>query len=158
MPGLRREEVAELAGVSADYYARIEQGRNPSVSDSVLMAIARALQLDELERNYLVQLARPATLGPRPQEILRPQRVRNEAHQMLGVLICLVLPAPFSVSALPLVPLALVIRLVAARDAQGLSSRLRGRALIRLGKWSYAFYLVHLTILAVLFHVWSGGW
>jgi peptidoglycan/LPS O-acetylase OafA/YrhL len=72
--------------------------------------------------------------------------------------ICLVLPAPFSVSALPLVPLALVIRLVAARDAQGLSSRLRGRALIRLGKWSYAFYLVHLTILAVLFHMWSGNW
>ncbi|WP_307818367.1 acyltransferase [Streptomyces sp. MBT62] len=72
--------------------------------------------------------------------------------------LCLVLPAPYSVSALPLVPLALIIRFVAARDAQGLSSPLRRPALIRLGKWSYAFYLVHFTILAVLFHLWSGGW
>src|SRR6266511_4083312 len=56
--GLRREEVAVLAGVSVPYYTRIERGDMKGVSDSVLEALARALQLDEAERAYLFDLAR----------------------------------------------------------------------------------------------------
>ncbi|MEU2022070.1 helix-turn-helix transcriptional regulator [Streptomyces sp. NPDC016469] len=59
VPGLRREEVAQLAGVSVDYYVRLEQGRGPSVSDAVLDAIARVLRLDETEHAYLRTVARP---------------------------------------------------------------------------------------------------
>ncbi|WP_020137881.1 helix-turn-helix transcriptional regulator [Streptomyces sp. 351MFTsu5.1] len=59
VPGLRREEVAQLAGVSVDYYIRLEQGRGPSVSDAVLDSIARVLRLDETERTYLHTVARP---------------------------------------------------------------------------------------------------
>ncbi|UFS59435.1 helix-turn-helix transcriptional regulator [Subtercola endophyticus] len=58
--GLRREEVASLAGVNVDYYARLEQGRLPNVSLSVLDAVARALRLDPAERQHLIDLARPA--------------------------------------------------------------------------------------------------
>lgn len=59
VPGLRREEVAYLAGVSVDYYVRLEQGRNRGVSDSVLGAVADALRMDDDERAHLVRLARP---------------------------------------------------------------------------------------------------
>jgi transcriptional regulator with XRE-family HTH domain len=68
VPGLRREEVAQLAGVSVDYYIRLEQGRGPGgpsrtksggVSDAVLDAIARVLRLDGAEREYLRAVARP---------------------------------------------------------------------------------------------------
>ncbi|MEH0420892.1 helix-turn-helix transcriptional regulator [Streptomyces sp. B21-083] len=59
VPGLRREEVAQLAGVSVDYYIRLEQGRGPSVSDAVLDAVARVLRLDETEHAYLRTVARP---------------------------------------------------------------------------------------------------
>ncbi|MEV6415238.1 helix-turn-helix transcriptional regulator [Kribbella sp. NPDC051718] len=62
--GLRREEVAVLAGVSADYYTRLEQGRARNVSEQVLAAVADALRLDDLERRHLYDLARPATGGP----------------------------------------------------------------------------------------------
>jgi hypothetical protein len=58
VPGLRREEVALLAGVSLDYYARLEQGRDLQPSDQVLDAIARALRLAEVERRYLHNLVR----------------------------------------------------------------------------------------------------
>ena len=54
VPGLRREEVAFLAGVSSDYYVRLEQGRDRHPSDQVLLAIARALQLDEDATAYLL--------------------------------------------------------------------------------------------------------
>lgn len=57
--GLRREEVAELAGLSTNYYARIEQGKDHRMSDAVIESIARALQLDRAERIYLLRLARP---------------------------------------------------------------------------------------------------
>lgn len=60
VPGLRREEVAVLAGVSADWYSRLEQGRQVTPSESVLAAIARVLQLDDAERDYLFNLSRPA--------------------------------------------------------------------------------------------------
>lgn len=59
VPGLRREEVAQLAGVSVDYYVRLEQGRGRHVSDAVLDAVARVLRLDATEQAHLRDLARP---------------------------------------------------------------------------------------------------
>jgi transcriptional regulator with XRE-family HTH domain len=65
--GLRREEVAMLAGVSMDYYARLERGHLAGASESVLEAVARALQFDEAERQHLLDLARNTEPGtPRP--------------------------------------------------------------------------------------------
>src|SRR4051812_34031280 len=61
VPGLRREEVADLAGVSADYYTQLERGDVDGASDSVLNAVARALHLDDAERLHLFDLARPET-------------------------------------------------------------------------------------------------
>ena len=58
--GLRREEVAMLAGVSVDYYIRMERGNARGVSDSVLENLARALHLDEAERAHLYDLVRAA--------------------------------------------------------------------------------------------------
>jgi transcriptional regulator with XRE-family HTH domain len=63
-PGLRREEVAVLAGVSVDYYARLEQGRVGNVSEQVITAISDALQLDELERGHLRTLITPGPRSP----------------------------------------------------------------------------------------------
>jgi len=63
VPGLRRSEVALLAGVSVEYYTRLERGNLAGVSDSVLEAIAEALQLDEAERGHLFDLARAASGG-----------------------------------------------------------------------------------------------
>ena len=60
VPGLRREEVATLAGVSLDYYTRLERGNIRGASESVLGAVARALQLNDAEREYLFDLARTA--------------------------------------------------------------------------------------------------
>jgi transcriptional regulator with XRE-family HTH domain len=80
--GLRREEVALLAGVSVDYYTRLERGNLSGVSDSVLEALARALQLDEAERAHLFDLARAANTAAaavavrsrrRPAPRLRPE-------------------------------------------------------------------------------------
>lgn len=59
VPGLRREEVARLAGVSVDWYVRLEQGRSVTPSEQVLASIAAALRLDGAERQYLGNLARP---------------------------------------------------------------------------------------------------
>jgi transcriptional regulator with XRE-family HTH domain len=58
VPGLRREEVAVLAGVSVPYYTRLERGDMAGVSDSVLQALSRALQLDDAEHAHLFDLAR----------------------------------------------------------------------------------------------------
>ncbi|MGN6125814.1 MAG: helix-turn-helix transcriptional regulator [Humibacter sp.] len=63
--GLRRDEVARLAGVSVDYYTRLERGNLSGVSDSVLDAIARALQLDRAEHDHLYDLARAAAATSR---------------------------------------------------------------------------------------------
>jgi transcriptional regulator with XRE-family HTH domain len=67
VPGLRREEVAVLAGVSTDWYVRLEKGHIAGVSEDVLEAVARALRLDEAERAHLFDLARAAkpTRAPR---------------------------------------------------------------------------------------------
>lgn len=83
VPGLRREEVARLAGVSVDYYVRLERGRNLNVSESVLDALARALQLNDTERGHLFTVARPRRGRPRP---LAPQRVRPGVRQVLTAL------------------------------------------------------------------------
>jgi transcriptional regulator with XRE-family HTH domain len=61
VPGLRREEVAMLAGLSVDYYARLERGNLTGASESVLEAVARALLLDDAERQHLFDLARHTT-------------------------------------------------------------------------------------------------
>ncbi|MBT2207119.1 helix-turn-helix transcriptional regulator [Actinomadura sp. NEAU-AAG7] len=73
VPGLRREELAQLAGVSVAYYTRLEQGQSANASDEVLDAIGRALRLDEEERAHLRGLARPPRKGARRS---RPERVR----------------------------------------------------------------------------------
>src|SRR3954468_8584585 len=64
VPGLRREEVASLAGVSVDYYKRLERGNAVGASDGVLDAIADALRLDDAERSHLFDLARAAAPTP----------------------------------------------------------------------------------------------
>jgi len=86
VPGLRREEVASLAGVSFDYYARLERGNLSGVSDSVVEAVARALQLDEAERQHLFDLAKAAsTPASRPRSAKPPViRVRQAVHSILG--------------------------------------------------------------------------
>ncbi|ASO22261.1 transcriptional regulator with XRE-family HTH domain [Actinoalloteichus hoggarensis] len=82
VPGLRREEVAMLAGVSLDYYTRLERGDIHRASESVLNAIARALQLDEVEREYLFDLARIAPSGHRAgQPVVRS--VRSSVQRVL---------------------------------------------------------------------------
>jgi transcriptional regulator with XRE-family HTH domain len=73
VPGLRREEVAVLAGVSTDWYIRLEKGHIAGVSDDVLDAVARALQLDEAERTHLFNLARAAKPGRTPRRRAKPQ-------------------------------------------------------------------------------------
>ncbi|MFE6925852.1 helix-turn-helix transcriptional regulator [Nocardia sp. NPDC057663] len=86
VPGLRREEVAQLAGVSVDYYSRLEQGRNINVSDEVLDAVARALRLDEVERSYLFQIARAYPRRARRRTPARVQRVRPGIRRILETL------------------------------------------------------------------------
>ncbi|MFF1902248.1 helix-turn-helix transcriptional regulator [Kitasatospora sp. NPDC058218] len=81
--GLRREEVAQLAGVSVDYYIRLEQGRGASASDAVLAAVARVLRLDEVEAAHLHALARP----PRPAAAVRGgQQVREGTRLLLDLM------------------------------------------------------------------------
>ena len=65
VPGLRREEVAALAGVSVDYYNRLERGNLSGVSEAILESVANALQLNEAERLHLHRLARAAKPVPR---------------------------------------------------------------------------------------------
>jgi transcriptional regulator with XRE-family HTH domain len=86
VPGLRREEVALLAGVSVDYYTQMERGNLGGVSDSVLHALAGALQLDEAERAHLFDLARTATTSARPRRPSGPQRVRPSIQRLLDAI------------------------------------------------------------------------
>jgi len=79
--GLRREELALLAGVSVDYYVRLEQGRDTHPSEQVLDALARALCLDDDAVAHLHDLARPAPRRRRPRE--RPERVRPGVLRLL---------------------------------------------------------------------------
>ncbi|MCU1670890.1 MAG: transcriptional regulator [Blastococcus sp.] len=83
VPGLRRAEVALLAGVSVEYYTRLERGKGSGVSDSVLEALARALQLDEAEKSHLFDLARAARSSSRePRRRAQPQ-VRPSVQRIL---------------------------------------------------------------------------
>lgn len=81
VPGLRREELAQLAGVSVDYYTRLEQGRSRSASVDVLDALATALQLDDAEREHLHQLGRPQPVARGIRS--RPQRVHPATLALL---------------------------------------------------------------------------
>lgn len=87
VPGLRREEVALLAGVSVDYYTRLERGNTAGVSEQVLDAIVRALQLDEPERAHLFDLARAQQTTHRPRRRAGAQRVRPGVQRMLDALV-----------------------------------------------------------------------
>ncbi|QSB24694.1 helix-turn-helix domain-containing protein [Curtobacterium sp. 24E2] len=80
--GLRREEVATLAGVSAEYYNRMERGKLAGVSESVLYAVARALQLDESEEQHLFDLARAANAE---NALTRPAPKRTPARNRASV-------------------------------------------------------------------------
>jgi transcriptional regulator with XRE-family HTH domain len=86
VPGLRREEVALLAGVSPDYYIRLERGNLTGVSDSVLEAIARALQLDEAERAHLYDLARASNSTPRTRRRAARQQIRPGIQALLDAM------------------------------------------------------------------------
>jgi transcriptional regulator with XRE-family HTH domain len=83
VPGLRREEVASLAGVSVEYYKRLERGNASGVSDSVLEALASALQLDDAERAHQHDLARAANpIAPRRRRPTQ-QRIRPVVQRIL---------------------------------------------------------------------------
>ncbi len=82
VPGLRRAEVAQLAGISVEYYARLERGNLSGVSNQVLDALARALRLNEDDRTHLDDLAR--TTGPRPRFRRQPAAaVRPNLQRLL---------------------------------------------------------------------------
>jgi len=76
-PGLRREEVATLAGISADYYLRLEQGRDRNPSSHVLEALARVFGLDETATQYLLGLSTPRPRVRRPRKESVPVGVRQ---------------------------------------------------------------------------------
>jgi transcriptional regulator with XRE-family HTH domain len=81
VPGLRREELARLAGVSVAYYTRLEQGQSTGASDSIIDALARALRLRDDERTHLFELARPRAARRR-----RPPRAEHAAPGELQLL------------------------------------------------------------------------
>ncbi|MEU4171540.1 helix-turn-helix transcriptional regulator [Streptomyces sp. NPDC026665] len=84
VPGLRREELAQLAGVSVAYYTRLEQGHGRNVSAEVLDAIAKALRLTDAEHNHLTHLAKPKQ--HKKKQAARPQQVRGSLRQLLDTL------------------------------------------------------------------------
>ncbi|GGS89518.1 helix-turn-helix domain-containing protein [Streptomyces chromofuscus] len=84
VPGLRREELAQLAGVSVAYYTRLEQGNGRNVSAEVLDAIARALRLTDAEHAHLTHLAAPKQHKKKPTA--RTQQVRVALRQLLDTM------------------------------------------------------------------------
>ncbi|WP_114853519.1 helix-turn-helix transcriptional regulator [Brachybacterium sp. YJGR34] len=96
-PGLRREEVAQLAGIGATWYTWLEQGRAAGVSDQVLEAVARVLRLSEAERRHMLVLADrspalpepPLTLGPEHLAVLEqllpfPAAIQDDAYEIVA--------------------------------------------------------------------------
>ena len=83
VPGLRREEVALLAGISVEYYTRLERGSARGISDSVLDGLARALQLDDAERAHLQDLLRVANTAKPQRRRPAQQRVRPNVQRIL---------------------------------------------------------------------------
>jgi transcriptional regulator with XRE-family HTH domain len=86
VPGLRREEVALLAGVSVDYYTRLERGNMSGASESVLEGLARALQLDDAERAHLFDLARAAGPTGRARRRSALKQVRPSVQRILDAM------------------------------------------------------------------------
>src|ERR687893_656348 len=87
VPGLRREEVAVLAGGGVPYYPRLERGDLAGASDSVLDALARALQLDDAERSHLFDLARAAQpMTPPPRRRAAKHSIRPSVQQLLDAI------------------------------------------------------------------------
>jgi transcriptional regulator with XRE-family HTH domain len=86
VPGLRRVEVAMLAGVSVEYYSRLERGNLSGASDSVLDALARALQLDGAEWAHLHDLARLASSEPSSRKQPQAQHIRDSVQRALGAI------------------------------------------------------------------------
>lgn len=87
VPGLRREEVAMLAGVSVDYYTKLERGNIAGASESVLDAIAKALLLNDVERAHLFDLAKAASAtGARRRSAGPPERVRPSVQRVLDAM------------------------------------------------------------------------
>ncbi|MGW0509779.1 helix-turn-helix domain-containing protein [Streptomyces olivaceoviridis] len=84
VPGLRREELAQLAGVSVAYYTRLEQGNGRNVSAEVLGSIARALRLTDVEHAHLTHLAKPKAHKKKPAA--RQQQVRGALRQLLDTM------------------------------------------------------------------------
>ena len=84
--GLRREEVALLAGISVEYYTRLERGNARGVSDEVLDAVCNALQLDEAERAHLRDLARAANAVGHPGRATAPSRVRPSIRRIVDAI------------------------------------------------------------------------
>ncbi|GHH71083.1 transcriptional regulator [Kitasatospora indigofera] len=84
VPGLRREELAQLAGVSVTYYTRLEQGQSLNASDEVLDALARALRLSPDEHAHLRNIARPGRARPRPAD--RFERARAGTRQLIAAM------------------------------------------------------------------------
>ncbi|AYN39716.1 XRE family transcriptional regulator [Streptomyces dangxiongensis] len=84
VPGLRREELAQLAGVSVAYYTRLEQGNGKNVSAEVLGSIARALRLTDAEHAHLTHLAKPKAHKKKPAG--RQQQVRPALRQLLDTM------------------------------------------------------------------------
>jgi transcriptional regulator with XRE-family HTH domain len=85
--GLRREEVAALAGISSEYYVRLERGTATGVSESVIEGIAQALQLSEAEREHLLDLLRTAGTTRAPRRWPAPMRVRPSVQRVLDSMI-----------------------------------------------------------------------
>jgi transcriptional regulator with XRE-family HTH domain len=85
--GLRREEVALLAGISSEYYTRLERGNATGVSESVIDGIAHALQLDEAERAHLLDLLRTAGTTRPPRRRPARQRVRPTVQRVLDSMV-----------------------------------------------------------------------
>lgn len=84
VPGLRREELAQLAGVSPTYYTRLEQGQSTGASDSVLESLGRALRLSADEQRHLHHLARPARDRPRPAKGAKPETAGAAVAQLVA--------------------------------------------------------------------------
>lgn len=85
VPGLRKEELAVLAGLSPDYYSRLEQGRQPNISTAVLDGLARALRLSDVERAHLADLAEP-TARRRATTVTPVQRPDPGMLRLMGAL------------------------------------------------------------------------
>lgn len=84
--GLRREEVALLAGISVEYYTRLERGNARGVSDDVLESVSRALQLDEAEHAHLVDLVRTANTERPPRKAATPVTVRPSIRRLVDAM------------------------------------------------------------------------